>query len=152
MPAKKRYRGFNTCASVLSIIQLFVHTYQRFAFINRPSRFISLITNDNRDNICLIEEKDLIDESEKYIRLGSSDFLRIYKELRITPSILDRFKGQDFYFSNEIFKQLRTSRQQKSWRYYICLEQNDHGHWMVYMREKQYIKRPKGHKIICLRK
>jgi hypothetical protein len=113
---------------------------------------MSLINSENRDDVCLIDEEELLDKPEKYTRLGSSDFLRIYKELRTKPSILDKFWKQDFYFSSEEFRPLVIAEHQKNWRYYICLEQNEHGHWMIYMREKCYVKRPNGHKVICLKK
>lgn len=150
MAAKKRYRSLNTCASVINAILLFV--FQKFIFIRKPSRIKSVITEENREQLCLVEEIDLINEPEKYIRLGSSDFLRIYRELNMKPSILDKFQKQDFYFSNEEFQLMKVTRHQRYWRYYICLEQNDYGHWMIHMRERRYVKRPNGHKIICMRK
>jgi hypothetical protein len=151
MAAKKRYRGLNMCSSVLNIITLFIFS-RRFAFTKRPARIISLITDENKDSVILVDERDLIDEPEKYTRLGSSDFLKIYREINDESSILNRFSKQDFYFSSEEFREIRTQIHQRRWRYYICLEQNEHGHWMIYMREKCYVKRPNGHKVICLKK
>lgn len=151
MAAKKRYRGLNTCSSVLNIIILFVFS-RRFAFTKRPARVLSLITDENKDSVILVDEIDLTDKPEKYIRLGSSDFLKIYREMNNESSILKMFSKQDFYFSSEEFKEVRSQIHQRYWRYYICMEQNEHNHWMIYIRERRYVKRSNGHKVICLKK
>jgi hypothetical protein len=74
--------------------------------------------------------------------------------VRQGKKILDQFKNQVFYFSTSslVNAEKVKVRQMKKRRHYICMEKDlNRDTWIYHIRDIAWIKRPHGHKIICLK-
>lgn len=122
----------------------------------KPSTEKRNISEENTDNLVLVSEEEMRLHPHTYTRLTAIDFYVILMWVRQGKKILDQFKGQAFYFStNPLITAERIKiGQNKKRRHYLCFEKdiNSGETWVYSIRDLSWIKRPDGHKIICLKK
>jgi hypothetical protein len=120
----------------------------------RPGTEKRNISEENVDDLILASNEEIILNPHIYTRLTAIDFYVILMWVRQGKKILDQFKNQVFYFSTSslVNAEKVKVRQMKKRRHYICMEKDlNRDTWIYHIRDIAWIKRPHGHKIICLK-
>ncbi len=113
------------------------------------------ISTENIEDLVLISDEEMRSKPQLYTRLTAIDFYVILMWMRQGKKYLDKFKGEVFYFStNPLITAERVKiGQNKKRRHHICMEEDHNSDtWVYHIRDLSWIKRPDGHKIICLKK
>lgn len=150
----KRMRYPKSSITLGKIVLLISNSVFKWKFL-RPGTEKRNISEENVDDLVLISDEEMSVKPHAYTRLSPIDFYVILIWVRQGKKILDRFKGQAFYFSTGPLVTAEKVKigQTKKRRHYLCMEKDLNSEaWVYHIRDLAWIKRPDGHKIICLKK